>query len=75
MVTQAELEKENKKIIEIKDKLRGKFKDKGLNKDKTEFEINKLDTEFLLHCFVNNIRKDSNDERLKFYIKYLESQI
>ena len=70
-----EFKEENKKLLEAKNKLRKKFEKDGLNKEQIDKKLTKIDVDFLLHSFVNNTLKNATtEERLKFYIKYLENE-
>lgn len=69
------MENLSKEIPIVKDKLRAKFKRKGLNKDQIEIKMNSLDCEFCTHAFVNGIKLSSTKERLKFYLDFLKHQL
>ena len=65
---------ENQKIAEIKEKIKAKLKEKGLDKDKIDQKMIALDVEFLKHSLINGTMENmkSIEERLDFYIKILE---
>lgn len=64
-------------ITEIKDQLRLRFKNMGLNKNQVTTKMNSIDCEFATHVFVNGIenRLEPGEERLKFYLRFLKLQL
>ena len=65
----------NIEIPIVKDKLRAKYKAKGLSDDQIEIKMNALDCEFCTHAFVNDIKLSSIEERLNFYLDFLKLQL
>lgn len=68
-----EFDKQRNEIIELKEKLRNKFKSQGLSDDKVEINILRLEIDFLWHSYINNHPKNDWDSKQKvdFYIKSL----
>ncbi len=68
------LDKLNKRLLDIKEKLKKIFKNQGFNDDQIQIRMDSIDTEFLVHAFVNGkfIKESTTEERLEFYIRYLE---
>ena len=62
-------------LKEVKSKLREKLKKQGLSEEQTEIKMNSLDCEFLTHCFVNGVKKETKEEGMEFYIKFLEIEL
>jgi len=71
------LEKLNKQLQEIKKDLEAKFKKAGLSDEQIQLKMNSLDTEFIIHTFVNGqfISDSSTEERLEFYIRFLDIKL
>ena len=71
------LEKINKELQEVKKELTEKFKKKGLEEDKIQVKMDSVDTEFLIHVFVNGkfLTESDTEERLGFYKRFLELKI
>lgn len=65
----------SKEVSIVKNKLRTKYSRKGFNKDQIQIQMNSLDCEFCTHAFVNNVKLSNNEERLKFYLIFLKSQL
>ena len=71
------LDKENKRVIDAKNKLREKFTRKEMADEQIDLKLISLDVDFLLHSFVNGYfqKKMTIKEKLEFYIKYLEMNL
>jgi hypothetical protein len=69
-----ELEELNKEVLEIKDKLRNKFKQEGSDVD---LSMLKLDVEFVLHALVNKSldRIENVEDRLRVYTDFLSENV
>lgn len=68
------LEKINKELQEVKKDLISKFKKKGLDDNEIQVNMDSVDTEFLIHVFVNGkfLTESDTEERLGFYKRFLE---
>ena len=64
----------HKRYMEIREKLKEKFKKQGLNDDQIEIKMNSIDLEFFRHLWINgkDFTKNDKEARIKFYLDFLE---
>ena len=68
------MEEIHKRLKEVREKLKRKFIDEGLDEFQAQVRLNTIDNDFFLHLWVDGKDpfKGTSEDRLDFYIRSLE---